>query len=404
MDIAAGMRAIALACNIIVVSPDSSGLFEAVSRKTVRVTTGRELLVAINRRGDNRNIFSSLRCVLCENLELLDAAYELGVSLLLHATQQHPVRFVGLSTSLSDPADLAAWLNVDPLALHSFRPRDRDQSLSVSTQTFTIPQSAALFKAMAKPAHAAIRSVPDGPAIVFVPSPNMCRSTALDLITQCALEMETARGYLPEDVSVDNLEHYLVRLQDPTLADFITRGVGFFHNKIAKPDQRLMLELYAEGLLRVLIVPRDACWTLPVRAVSVVVMGTQYVYVSPGTEERQVREYGLEEIVRMQGKAVLHDGAGHFHLFCQAESKDTITRFLGDGLPLESRLLETYDLRAWYREQQRDGDIVSKQQAVDALSFTFLARRLVSNPAYYDAQSTSVNELLSRMVDDLDKS
>ncbi|EIW61251.1 Sec63-domain-containing protein [Trametes versicolor FP-101664 SS1] len=380
-------------------------LFEKPVRKTVRVTTATDLFHAVSRQRNVKEALSRLRLVLCESLELLDAVYELGLSLLLHATQAHPVRFLGLSNSLTDCADLAAWLDVDPLALHSFKPSDRDQALTVSTQTFTIPHSGALFKAMAKPAHAAIQAARGEPAIVFVPSRNQCTSVALDLITQCALEMETARGYLPAEVSLELLEHYLARLQNGALLrDFITRGVGFFHDGIAKPDRLLMLELWAEGLLRVLVAPREACWTLPVRAPTVVVLGTQYVHVAPGGagDERQVREYALEELVRMQGKAVRHRGAGHFHLFCQAEGKDTITRFLNDGLPLESRLLEAEVLRAWFRERRKDGGIPDKQAAVDVLSCTFLARRLVSNPAYYDARSTSVNELLSRIVDELD--
>ncbi|TBU58370.1 Sec63-domain-containing protein [Dichomitus squalens] len=377
-------------------------LFDGPSRRTVRVVTAPDLFSAMTRRPNAKQALSRLRLVLCESLELLDAVYELGVSLLLHATQAYPVRFVGLSNSLNDPTDLAAWLSVDPLALHSFRPSDRDQALAVIMHTFTIPQSAALFKAMAKPAHAAIRAAPGEPAIVFVPSRNQCVPVALDLITQCALEM-LAQGYLPDDVSIERLERYLSRLQDYNgLKDFITRGVGFFHAGIAQPDRLLMLELYAEGLIRVLIVPRDACWTLPVRAVTVVVMGTQYFYVPPGSDERQLRDYPLEEIVRMQSKAVRHNGAGRFYLLCQAEGKDTITRFLNDGLPLESKLLETETLRAWYKDRRKDGAIADKQQGVDALSFTFLARRLVSNPAYYDARSIAVNELLSRIVDKLE--
>ncbi|KAI9000894.1 Sec63-domain-containing protein [Trametes punicea] len=387
------------------VTPDR--LFEKPVRKSVRVVTASDLFNAIARPRNVKDSLSRLRLVLCESLELLDSIYELGVSLLLHAAQSHPVRFLGLSSSLNDPVDLAAWLDVDPLALHSFRPSDRDQALSFTAQTFTIPHSTALFKAMAKPAHTAIRAAHGEPAIVFVPSRAQCAPVALDLLTQCALEMETAKGYLPDGVSVERLERYLTRLQNAdALKDFISRGVGFFHDGIAKPDRLLMLELFAEGLIRVLIVPREACWTLPVRATTVVVMGTQYVHVREGSgaagEERQVRDYALEEIVRMQGRAVRHRGAGHFHLFCQAEGKDTITRFLNDGLPLESKLLETDVLRNWYKDRRKDGSIPDKQAAVDALSFTFLARRLVSNPAYYDARSTSVNELLSRIVDQLD--
>ncbi|EMD40635.1 hypothetical protein CERSUDRAFT_130708 [Gelatoporia subvermispora B] len=403
IEIVAEMRPIARVMNMSVNLAGHDVVFQPPNSKEVRVVTASDMLQSLSRQQPTEGALSRLRLVVHENLELLDCSYELAASLLFHTTQTFPVRFIGLCDSLNDPADLAAWLNVDPLALHSFRPSDRDQSLSFATQTFTIPQSAALFKAMAKPAHAAIRETRDGASIIFVPSRNQCRSVALDLITRRALEDVEARGFLPQDASPEYLEHYRSRLQDRSLMDFILRGVGFFHEGISKADRTVMLELYAEGLVRVLIVPRDACWTLPVRATTVVVMGTQYVHITPGSEERQMRDYGLEELVRMQGRAVQHDGEGHFHLFCQTEGKDTFTRFLNDGLPLESKLLESEDLRRWYRERRADGSIADKQQAVGMLSFTFLARRLVSNPVYYDATSTSVNELLSRVVDSLDQ-
>ncbi|TCD67667.1 hypothetical protein EIP91_012033 [Steccherinum ochraceum] len=374
------------------------------SRKTIRVVTAANLLHMLSnlKHAESHRIFSQLRLVLCENLELLDPAYELCISTLLHATHSLPARYVGLSTSLNDPTDLAAWLDVDPMALHSFRPRDRDQALSVSMHTFTIPQSAALFKAMAKPAHSAIRGSPGEQAIVFVPSRGQCRSIALDLITQCALEMETARGYLPDHILPEQLDPFLSRIQDINLVDFVTRGLGFFYDSLTKSDRVLILEMYAEGIINVLLVPHDSCWTLPVRAATVVVMSTQYVHISRNGEERQLRDYDLEELVKMQGRAVRHHGAGgHFHLFCQAEVKDTFSRFLHDGLPLESKLLETGELRGWYDSQKSQGKIRTTQDAVDALSYTFLARRLQSNPVYYDATSGSRSEVLSRLVDQL---
>ena len=116
-----------------------------------------------------------------------------------------------------------------------------------------------------------------------------------------------------------------------------------------------------------------------------------------------MRDYSLEELVRMQGRAVRHNGAGHFHLFCQAEAKDTFLRFLTDGLPLESRLLEGDQLRSWYRQQRSLGRIQTKQDGVDALSFTFLAHRLQTNPAFYDASPHgSKSDRLSRIVDELE--
>ncbi len=382
----------------------SEKTFTPSNERAIRLITASNLLSLMSRGTQHKALFSGLRMVLCENLELLDPAYELGISTLMHETQQFPVRYVGLSNSLNDPADLAAWLNVDPSALHSFRPNERDQALTVSTTTFTIPQSAALFKAMAKPAHAAIQSVIRGVygelAIVFVPSRSQCRSVALDLITQCALEVETGNGYRLDEIAPDALERSLARLQDRSLVDFITGGVGFFHEGISKSDRTVMLELYAEGIVRVFIVPHDSCWSLPVRAAVVVVMGTQYFHVNGN--EWQLRDYSLEELVRMQGRAVRHNNTGHFHLFCQAEGKDTFIRFLNDGLPLESKLLESDELRTWYQGQRNRGSIRSKQDGVDALSFTFLARRLETNPGYYDMTTESRSKRLSRIVDSLE--
>ncbi|KAJ7068154.1 Sec63-domain-containing protein [Mycena amicta] len=319
---------------------ESSNSLARPQGKVIRVITTRELLGAVSTR-DPKLPLRGLDLVLCENLEQLDPAYELGVSLLRHAVQLCPTRFIGFSNSLRDPADLATWLNVDEAALLSFRPRDRDQSLATSTLTFTIPHSASLFKAMAKPTYSAIRSAAVGEsAIVFVPSRGQCRPIAYDLITQCALEQETDKGFLPEGVSSDRLEDYL--------AHVVSRGIGFFHEGIQRSDRNLMLELYAEGIVRVLIVPRDSCWTLPVRAGVVVVMGTQYIHVPvDGGDNRQLRDYGLAEMVRMQSRAIRHTGIGHFHLFCQVEAKDTFMRFLSDGLPLESSLIGSPELRIW---------------------------------------------------------
>ncbi|EKM59388.1 uncharacterized protein PHACADRAFT_137065 [Phanerochaete carnosa HHB-10118-sp] len=388
-----------------VISTDFS--FARPPRKSIRIVTANALRALMSKIPPNsrNNFFDALRLVVCENMELLDSSYELAVSTLLHLTQQLPTRFVGISSSLNDPGDLATWLNADPQALHSFRPVDRDQSLTILTHTFTIPHAAALLKAMAKPAHTAIQGTPREPAIVFVPSRGQCRPVALDLITQCALEMETTKGYLSDDVSSDALESYLTRLRDRSLVDFVTRGIGFFHEGILRQDQILILELYAEGIIRILVVPHDSCWSLPVRAATVVVMGTQYVHVAPGTSERHTRDYRLEELVRMQGRAVRHNGAGHFHLFCQAEAKDTILRFLSDGLPLESTLLEGDDLRSWYTDQRERGAIRNRQDGVDALSFTFLSHRLQTNPVFYDAPSEGDKSYrLSRIVDDLENS
>ncbi|OJA16987.1 hypothetical protein AZE42_00549 [Rhizopogon vesiculosus] len=396
-------RAFSDALGVAVDLCSGGGVFASCRTNVIRIVTSSELLEAVGQHNLRHTSYPSL--VVCDNLEQLDASYELSISLLRHTTQNHPTRYIGMSSSLNDPTDFASWLGVDTMALHSFRPTDRDQSLTITYQTFTIPHSAALFKSMSKPAYAAIRSVPSGEsALIFVPSRSHCRTVAQELITQCALDMESERGFLSQSVSPLRLEDYLARLQDQTLVDFVTRGVGFFHSGLSRTDRNLVLELFAEGVVRVLLAPRDACWTLPVRAAAVVVMGTQYIHLERDGSGPQLRDYSLVDVVQMQSRAVRHDAPGHFFLFCQAEARDTFTKFLTDGLPLESELLDSSMFENWYKARRRDGSIRNKQDAVQALSFTLLARRLVSNPVYYDVEAGSRNGVLSRIIDRLEES
>jgi antiviral helicase SLH1 len=384
---------------------DNAQIFSDSKKRIIRVVSTDQLLTTFS----TKNAFASvqnLHLVVCDGLEQLDPKYELSVSLLRLKQQSTPTRYLGVSSSLNDASDLANWLHVDSLAVNSFRPQDRDQSLVTFRQTFSIPYSASLFKAMAKPAHLAIQNSPKGSsAIVFVPSRGQCRSIALDLITRCTLEMETGRGYIPDEISDDLVGDYAARLQDTTLLDFVLKGVGFFHSGIPKGDRILMLEMFAENIIRVLIVPKDSCWSLPARAAVVIVMGTQYVHFEEKGASRQIRDYSLTELVRMQSRAIQQTGTGYFHLFCQAEALETYSRFLDDGLPLESQLFDSQLLRDWVRSFSSGN--VDKQRLVDALSFTFLSHRVVSNPSYYGFIGRDRRENLSviadQVVDDIYK-
>ena len=335
----------------------------------------------------------------------MDASYELAIALTKRATDRFPSRSIGLTRSLINPTDLASWLGVEPMGLHSFLPRDREQPLTCSIQPYTIPYSGALFKALAKPVYTAIRGIHAGDSgIVFVPSRRHCQLVAQDLVTQCALATFSDRGFLPGSASPIYVEDYLARIQDARLVNFVSRGVGVFHHGISKQDRNLVLELFAEGIVGLLIAPLEACWSLPVHAGIVVAMGTQYIQDDPSKSERRLKDYTIGEVVQMQSCAVRQDGAGHFVLFCPAEAVEMFNKFLNeDGLPLESQLLDTGALEKWYRERRRDGMIRNKQDGVDALSFTFLARRMMMNPTYYGLrQGTSEAEALSRMVDEFE--
>jgi antiviral helicase SLH1 len=404
-------------------------------QRSIDILVPRVLLAWLD-NGLDQSYLSNLSLVLCERLELLDDAYELSVSVLLHATQMYPVRFVGLTQSLNDTVDLARWLNVPDGESYDFRPRDREQPLSTTSQSFTIPPSPALFKAMVKPAYTALRSLSvSEDSLIFVPSRAQCRTTCNDLITQCAIEMNT-QGFLVDDIAADEMKARLFQFRDRSLVEGMMCGIGVLHSGMLPADRLLTMELFADGVLRVLILPREMCWTLPVRASLVIVFGTQYFEVSAFRSVKkenvgELRDYSVHELVRMQGLAVRHGRGGRFHLLCHAEQRDTYMRFLEEGLPLESSLLSLSSpsvkaavtagmrlaekksdldlttwggseiLKRWFEGRRARASIRGKQDVLDILSHTFLWRRMKSNPTYYDVEDGDSDAALSRIVDRL---
>lgn len=397
VNFASELRAILGPLNIIVEIISGMDSFGPMKGNCVRVTTPREVLDLLGREGPPALVYG-LELVVCENMELLDAEYELSISLLMHGAQTAPLRFVGISDSVVDPSDLANWLHVPTQALCCFKPTDRGEDLRKVVKGFTIPHSSALFKAMMKHVHAAISSGAGEPVIIFVPSRSQCRTVANDLVTQCAMEMQM-QAYLPSHMTAHDIEPYLLRLYDKSLVDLVSRGIGLFHDGLSKSDKLLMLELYSERIIRVLVVPRDSCWSLPLRAGVVIAMGTQYVRLEGDKNDRQVKDYPLADVFHMQGLAARHGKSGVFHLFCQSDSSETLNRFLDEGLPLESTLHETPVVRRWLRDRWKDGQSSDKQETMDILSWTYLAKRMASNPMYYSSDPNVLDESLSRIVD-----
>jgi antiviral helicase SLH1 len=203
---------------------------------------------------------------------------------------------------------------------------------------------------------------------------------------------------------------------------------------MAPHDLALVLELFASGIIRALIAPREACWTLPLRGQTVVLMGAQYLHFSDAHSheldrpnradraDRQIVNYSRVELVRMQGYATIsaspHAASGRMFVMCQAEQQMIITRVLNDGLPLESSLPALLSRKSSTPAQdalarmlkprvapprpQINRPIVPdlrKRDMMDLIAWTYLSKRIRSNPTYYDLTQDFEEEGLSRLVD-----
>jgi pre-mRNA-splicing helicase BRR2 len=86
---------------------------------------------------------------------------------------------------------------------------------------------------------------------------------------------------------------------------------------------------------------------------------------------------------------------------CYTPRKDYFIKFLKEPLPVESQLLE--NLRDALNVEIAAGNINKMQDAVDWLTWTFLYRRLVPNPNYYNLAGRTaqhINDFLSSLVEE----
>lgn len=332
--------------------------------------------------------------IVADDLQSLSAEYELALS---HITQNggEDVRIVAFSSCLVDGRDVAVWLNVQDEHMLSFPPSSRPMPLVNRTVSFGQPHSPSLMKAMIKPAYDAIRNQSDS-AICFVSHRAQCYRTLTDFTAHSALDLN---GFI--NIDADTLLLYAERVTDQQLAEGIQHGFAIYHDGMHPTDQGISLHLFASGALKVLIAPREACYTLPHASPLVIVMGTQMAEVRPGSSESKIVDYGMQDILQMQslaqGKA--SEDSATFMVFTQNDKATLLSKFLAEGLPIESTLLESDIFMRLILRNITTGRIHNQQSCLDAFANTFFSHQVVNNPSLYDCHPQSRSALLSHLVD-----
>jgi len=354
------------------------------------------------------------------------------------------VRIVGLSSSLANAKDMGEWLGVSQNCVYNFSPSIRPRPLELHFHGFETNHLGNRMLAMAKPAYDAVNNrcvVTTGngstyckPAVVFVPSRKQCQLTAIDFITSAAstgggskflnLSNKEDMSRIVCDGGEGSAAHSLV-VRDKALRDALHHGVGFLHAGLGKADVEAVMHLFRDEIIGVLVVSFGLCWQLPPAcAFLVVVMDTVYY---EGREHRYT-DYPITDIMHMVGLAsftsantspavracrlpadvsvntAASTGVSVSScvaiLMCHAPKKAYLKRLLHDPLPIESHL--NHYLHDHLNAEIATRTVENKQDAVDYLTWTYLYRRLVQNPNYYNMDGVThrhLSDYLSELVE-----
>ncbi|KAF2937977.1 hypothetical protein DAI22_03g087400 [Oryza sativa Japonica Group] len=356
----------------------------------------------ISRSWHSRSYVMKVGLMILDEIHLLGAdrgpILEVIVSRMRYISSQteRSIRFVGLSTALANARDLADWLGVRDDGLFNFKPSVRPVPLEVHIQGYPGKFYCPRMNSMNKPAYAAICThSPDKPVLIFVSSRRQTRLTALDLI-QLAASDEKPRQFL--SMADNSLDMILSQVSDTNLRHTLQFGIGLHHAGLNDRDRSLVEELFSNNKIQVLVCTSTLAWGVNLPAHLVIIKGTEYY---DGKTKRYI-DYDITDILQMMGRAgrPQYDQHGKAVILVHEPKKSFYKKFLYEPFPVESNLRE--HLHDHINAEIVSGTISNKEEAIIYLTWTYLYRRLVVNPAYYgleDTETYTLNCYLSRLVE-----
>ncbi|KAI4335915.1 hypothetical protein L6164_014511 [Bauhinia variegata] len=354
----------------------------------------------ISRNWHSRSYVTKVGLMILDEIHLLGAdrgpILEVIVSRMRYISSQteRAVRFIGLSTALANAGDLADWLGVEEVGLFNFKPSVRPVPLEVHIQGYPGRFYCPRMNSMNKPAYAAICThSPTKPVLIFVSSRRQTRLTALDLI-QFAAADELPRQFL--NMSEEALQMVLSQVTDQNLRHTLQFGIGLHHAGLNDKDRSLVEELFANNKIQILVCTSTLAWGVNLPAHLVIIKGTEYY---DGKAKRYV-DFPITDILQMMGRAgrPQYDQHGKAVILVHEPKKSFYKKFLYEPFPVESSLRDR--LHDHINAEIVSGTICHKQDAVHYLSWTYLFRRLMVNPAYYGLE-TAEPEILSSYLSSL---
>ncbi|KAL0384901.1 UNVERIFIED_CONTAM: DExH-box ATP-dependent RNA helicase DExH14, partial [Sesamum radiatum] len=156
-------------------------------------------------------------------------------------------------------------------------------------------------------------------------------------------------------------------------------------------SSRRQTRLTALDLIQVLVCTSTLAWGVNLPAHLVIIKGTEYF---DGKAKRYV-DFPITDILQMMGRAgrPQYDQHGKAIILVHEPKKSFYKKFLYEPFPVESSLRE--QLHDHINAEIVSGTISHKEDAVHYLTWTYLFRRLVVNPAYYGLEDTDPGTLSS---------
>ncbi|ORY80305.1 Sec63 Brl domain-domain-containing protein [Protomyces lactucae-debilis] len=293
-----------------------------------------------------------------------------------------PIRLVGLSATLPNYQDVATFLRVDPATGifyfdQTYRPCPLQQQFIGLTEKKPIKRLQMMNTVCYQKA---LESVAKGnQVLIFVHSRKETYKTA-KFIRDEALAQDTIQRILKSDAaSREILTRESEAVRDAGLKEMLPYGLAMHHAGMSKADRTTAEDLFAEGLVQILVSTATLAWGVNLPAHTVIIKGTQVYSPEKGTWV----ELSPQDVLQMLGRAgrPQYDTFGEGIIITNQAELQYYLSLINQQLPIESQFVSR--LSDNLNAEVVLGSIKSRDDAVKWLGCTYLFIRMLQSPALY---------------------
>ena len=364
-----------------------SQLTKAQIAETHVIVTTPEKWDVISRKSSDTSYTNLVRLLIIDEVHLLHddrgPVLEAIVARTIRRMEQlnDPVRIVGLSATLPNYQDVAAFLRVNTASgllyfESNYRPCPLRQEFIGLTETKAIKRLQLMNEVTYDKVmeHAGKNQI-----LIFTHSRKETAKTA-KFLRDSAEAREALDVFLPQTgTSRDVLREAAEDAQDANLRDLLQYGFGIHHAGMTRADRELVEDLFAGRHIQVLVSTATLAWGVNLPAHTVIIKGTQ-IY---NPEKSRWCELSPQDMLQMLGRAgrPQFDTVGEGIIITQYSELQYYLSLLNQQLPIESQFVSR--LADNLNAEIVLGTIRNRDEAVTWLGYTYLYVRMLRSPALY---------------------
>eukprot|EP00298_Acanthocystis_sp_HF-20_P013056 c20188_g1_i1.p1 GENE.c20188_g1_i1~~c20188_g1_i1.p1 ORF type:complete len:1637 (-),score=765.18 c20188_g1_i1:25-4935(-) len=380
---------------------------QQISETQIIVTTPEKWDIITRKSGD-RTYTSLVKLIIIDEIHLLHDSRGPVLEAIVARTIRHiettqeMIRLVGLSATLPNYADVAAFLRIKAdkglfVFDSSYRPVGLQQQYIGITEKKAIKRH----QIMNDITYEKVLEQQTGErpqVLVFVHSRKDTAKTARAL-RDMALQNDTLGKFLKEDsLSREVLQTEAETAKNADLKELLPYGFAIHHAGLSKGDRKLVEDLYGSYHIPVLVSTATLAWGVNLPAHTVIIKGTQ-IY---DPEKSSWVELSSLDVMQMLGRAgrPQFDTKGEGIVITSHQELHFYLSLINEQLPVESQLVSR--LPDMLLAEIVLDTVNNVKEGVNWLGYTYLYVRMLHNPALYGCgNDISRDRLLEKRRADL---